>query len=115
MKHQVVIITGGARGIGYGIAKCFAAKGASIVIADVDLEAAQKSAQTLKEFGAIAATGLRCDITRREEVDAMVDRVVETFGGIDVLVNNAGICPFIDVMEMTPEVWQKTLDVDLTG
>lgn len=115
MDNQVVLITGGARGIGFGIAKCFARKGASIVIADINLEAAQEAANRLIGEGAIEAIGLRCDISLRDEVETMVQKALETFGRIDVLVNNAGICPFVDIMEMEPEMWQKTIDVNLTG
>src|SRR5687768_11790587 len=115
MKNQVVIITGGSRGIGYGIGQCFARGGATLVIADVDLEAAQGAAEELNAAGAMNSIGICCDITQRAQVDEMVEQVVETFGRIDVLVNNAGICPFVDVMEMTPEIWQRTLDVNLTG
>lgn len=113
--NQVVIITGGARGIGYGIGKCFARKGASLVIADVNLEAAEQAARQLDELGAVGSIGLQCDITDRASVRTMVDAANQHFGRINVLVNNAGICPFIDVMEMTPEVWQRTIDVNLTG
>lgn len=115
MSDWVVIITGAAQGIGRGIAKCFANKGASLVIADVNLEGAQQAAAQVKEEGAKDALGLGCDVARRDEVEAMVNKTIETFGRIDVLVNNAGICPFIEGMEMAPEVWQKTLDVNLTG
>jgi len=115
MENQVVIITGGARGIGFGIGKCFARKGASVVIGDLGLEAAQKAAKDLLDEGAKDALGLRCDVTRRDEVRALADKTVETFGRIDVLVNNAGICPFIDVMEIEPDTWKKTIDVNLHG
>ena len=115
MSHQVVIITGGAQGIGYGIAECFAERAATIVIADRSLEAASGAAAKLKALGAADALGIECSVDDRAQVEAMVDRVVQTYGGIDVLVNNAGICPFIDIMEMTPETWQKVLDVNLTG
>jgi len=115
MSEQVVIITGGSRGIGYGIATCFAHKGAILAIADLDLAAAQQAAAQLVNAGAAQAVGVRCDVSQRDEVVAMVDAVQAQFGRIDVLVNNAGICPFIDVMQLTPEVWQKTLDVNLTG
>jgi NAD(P)-dependent dehydrogenase (short-subunit alcohol dehydrogenase family) len=115
MENQVVIITGGSRGIGYGIGQRFALQGATLVIADVDLTAAQRAAEELNEAGAVKSIGIRCDITDRAQVDAMVEQAVKTFGRIDVLVNNAGICPFVDVMEMTPEIWQRTLDVNLTG
>ena len=115
MKNQVIIITGGSRGIGYGIGQCFARQGASLVIADVDADAASAAAASLNESGAVGSIGLACDITQRDQVDAMTARAEQTFGRIDVLVNNAGICPFIDVMDMTPETWQRTLDVNLTG
>ncbi len=114
-NSQIVIITGGSRGIGFGIATCFARRGATLVIADVDEAAAQDAASKLNEAGAQQSFGVACDITKRGDVEAMAERVQSTFGRIDVLVNNAGICPFVDAMEMTPEVWQRTLDVNLTG
>ncbi len=112
---QVVIITGGGRGIGLGIARCFAAKKAKLVIADKDGKLAEEAAEALRGQGASAAIAVRCDVSARESVERMVVRAVQELGRIDVLVNNAGICPFVDVMELTPEVWQKTLDVNLTG
>ncbi len=115
MNEQVVIVTGGARGIGFGIGTCFARKGARLVVADLDLDAASKAANELKTHGAADAIGVRCDVSVRSEVEAMIERAVAVFGRIDVLVNNAGICPFIEVMDMTPETWQQTLDVNLTG
>ncbi len=115
LNPQVVIVTGGSRGIGFGIAKCFAAKGASLIIADVNEPSAQKVATELQTFGAGKSLGLACDITNRSDVEKLMDKVVGEFGRIDVLVNNAGICPFIDIMEMRPETWDKTIDVNLTG
>lgn len=115
MENQVVIVTGGARGIGYGIAECFAEQGAALVIADVNETAACEAAAKLEALGAAASLGVACDVAERVQVAAMIDRVWHTLGGIDVLVNNAGICPFIDVMEMDPEVFQKTIDVNLMG
>jgi NAD(P)-dependent dehydrogenase (short-subunit alcohol dehydrogenase family) len=115
LKNKVVIITGGSQGIGFGIATCFARQKARLVIADVKEEGAREAAKKLKRLGAPDVLPLACDITKRAEVDAMVAAVIGKFKRIDVLVNNAGICPFIDVMEMKPEVWQRTLDVNLTG
>ena len=111
----IVIITGAARGIGYGIAECFAEKNATVVVADMNPETASAAAEQLIAHGAPAALGVGCDVTDRASVEAMVAQVKTTYGRIDVLVNNAGICPFVDAMDMTPEVWQKTLDVNLTG
>lgn len=115
MPNQIVIITGAARGIGYGIGQCFAGKGASLVIADMDADSAAKAAEALNAEGAVGSIGVKCDVTDRTQVEVMIQKTVATFGRIDVLVNNAGICPFIDVMELDPAVWQKTLDVNLTG
>jgi NAD(P)-dependent dehydrogenase (short-subunit alcohol dehydrogenase family) len=115
MSNQVVIITGGARGIGFGIGTCFARKGATVVVADLDLAAAQKAAEELKAAGAAETLGLACDIADRASVKKMVEDTLDGLGRIDVLVNNAGICPFVDIMEMSPEMWQKTIDVDLNG
>jgi NAD(P)-dependent dehydrogenase (short-subunit alcohol dehydrogenase family) len=115
MKNQVVIITGGSQGIGFGIASCFAKRKACLVIADVDGKKAEAAAKRLKRLGAADVLPLVCDIAKRPQVEAMVAATKSHFKRIDVLVNNAGICPFIEAMEMSPEIWQRTLDVNLTG
>jgi len=115
MKNKSVIITGAARGIGYGIAQCFAREGATVVIADANPPAAIEAAKKLAEEEGGRTLGLGCDITDATQVKAMVERVIAEIGEIDVLVNNAGICPFAEVMEMSYATWQKTIDVNLTG
>ncbi len=115
MSNPIVIVTGGARGIGFGIGSCFARSGASIVVADVDQGIAQDAAAKLNAAGAVNSIGMSCDVTQRSDVDAMIQRTLATYGRIDVLVNNAGICPFIDVMSLTPEAWARTIDVNLNG
>ncbi len=112
---QVILITGAARGIGYGIGECFAAKGDKLLIADMEQSAAVQAAGKLKDAGAADAVGLRCDVSDLSSVQQMVAAALEKFGRIDVLVNNAGICPFVDVMELSEQVWRKTLDVNTTG
>jgi NAD(P)-dependent dehydrogenase (short-subunit alcohol dehydrogenase family) len=115
MAGQIIIVTGGARGIGFGIAQCFARKEAvSIVIADLDPDSAEAAAKKLEKEGA-EAVGIGCDVAKRADVEDMVRKTIQTFGRVDVLVNNAGICPFVDVMKLAPEVWQRTIDVNLTG
>jgi NAD(P)-dependent dehydrogenase (short-subunit alcohol dehydrogenase family) len=109
MSNKVAIITGGARGIGLGIAVCLARKDMRIVIADRDGAAARTAAE---RFGGL---GVACDVTDRAQVADLVQQTITRFGRIDVLVNNAGICPFVDVMEMDPATFKKTLDVNLTG
>ena len=112
---NVVIVTGGAQGIGFGIAECFASRGANLIIADVILDRATAAADKLKESGAADALGLACDVADRASVDAMVEASLARFGRIDVLINNAGICPFQHIMEMTPATWRRTIDINLTG
>ena len=114
MKDQVVVITGAAKGIGLGIAKVFARHGATLVVADMDEAGAKKAAAELAALG-VKTLGIACDITQRPRVQAMIDRAVGEFGEINVFVNNAGICPFIDVMQLNPETWNRTLDVNLNG
>jgi len=115
MNHPVLIITGGAQGIGLGIARCFARKQYSVVIADMKEAQAREAAAQLKAEGAPDAMGIGCDITQRDQVESAVARVLEQFGRIDVLVNNAGISPFVDVMELAPELFDKVMNVNLTG
>ncbi len=112
---RTVIVTGGSRGIGFGIATCFARLGDRLVIADVDLAAAEKTAAELDGLGAKGSFGLRCDVSKRAEVEQMVTDAVAKAGRIDVLVNNAGICPFQDVMEMSEETWRRTMDINCNG
>jgi NAD(P)-dependent dehydrogenase (short-subunit alcohol dehydrogenase family) len=109
MSEQVAIITGAARGIGLGIATCLARTGRRIVIADANGAAAQQAA------AAFDGLGVSCDITQREQVESLVQQTISHFGRIDVLVNNAGICPFVDIMAMDEAVFKRTLDVNLTG
>lgn len=112
---RIVIVTGGSRGIGFGIAKCFAALGDRLAIPDLDPAAAESAAIQLRELGAADACGLRCDVADRAEVEAMVAAVKDRWGQIDVLVNNAGICPFQHVMDMSAETFEKTIAVNLMG
>lgn len=115
MTSPTILITGGAQGIGFGIATCFARKNYRVAIADMNAEGAKQAAASLIEKGAPAAIGIGCDITQRSQIEAAVKEMLESFGRIDVLVNNAGISPFVDVMELSPELFDKVFDVNLTG
>ncbi|HVZ06051.1 glucose 1-dehydrogenase [Hyphomicrobium sp.] len=88
LKDKVAVITGAASGFGRGIAELFAAEGANIVIADTSGAAADALAQKIGNDRAIAKIA---DVTKRSDVDAMIDAAVETFGGVDILINNAGV------------------------
>ena len=87
LKDKVAIVTGAASGFGRGIAELYAAEGAKVVCADLNGDGAEAVARTLGEGNAIAT---RTDVTRRADVEAMVGAAVGAFGGIDIVVNNAG-------------------------
>jgi len=106
-----VLITAGASGIGFEIAKAFLATGATVYICDIDEEALTRASAELPGL----LTG-RCDVGDRASVDAMVAEAANALGGIDVLVNNAGIGgPTKPVQDIDPDEWEAVLRVDLTG
>jgi 2-dehydro-3-deoxy-D-gluconate 5-dehydrogenase len=111
---SVAIVTGGGRGLGAALAGGFAAAGAHVVIGDQDEARALESAARIREADgeAIAA---RCDITRPDEVQALVDLATQTYGALDVLVNNAGINIPKPAAALTLEEWSRIIGVNLTG
>lgn len=114
LEGKVAIVTGGSRGIGLSIAQGYAREGAVLVLTsrhEKDLEA---PAAGLRGQGARVLT-MRADVSQQQDVKDMVNRTVETFGRIDVLVNNAGIALAKPTAEMELENWQKVLDINLTG
>lgn len=114
LSGKTAIVTGGAAGIGFGIASRLAEAKAAVVIADISEEAAKKAADDLIAAG-LKAAPIKCDVSKKEDVDAMVNFATSTFGGVDILVNNAGIYPNILVMEMTDEDWDRIMNVNLKG
>jgi 3-hydroxybutyrate dehydrogenase len=114
LKDKVAFITGSASGIGKEIAVVFAREGAKIVIADLNQEAADATAAELKSSGA-QAIGVAVDVTREEQVDAAVEAAAKAFGGIDILVSNAGIQIVHPVEEFTFADWKKMLAIHLDG
>ncbi len=114
IKDQVVIVTGSGRGIGRATAELFAAQGAKIVISDMDQDVCNQAASEIAALG-VETLGVVCNITNREQVDAMMQKVIDKFGRIDCLVNNAGITKDGMFLRMKPEQWQFIIDVNLTG
>jgi 3-hydroxybutyrate dehydrogenase len=114
LKDKVAFITGSASGIGKEIAVLFAKEGAKIVIADLNREAADATAAELKASGA-EAIGVAVDVTSEEQVDAAVEAAAGAFGGIDILVSNAGIQIVHPVEEFTFAEWKKMLAIHLDG
>lgn len=114
LKDKVAFITGSASGIGKEIATLFAKEGARIVIADLNKEAAEATAAELKASGA-QALGVAVDVTDEAQVDAAVDEAAQAFGGIDILVSNAGIQIVHPVEEFSFADWKKMLAIHLDG
>jgi 2-dehydro-3-deoxy-L-rhamnonate dehydrogenase (NAD+) len=115
LPGRVAIVTGAARGIGFAIAERLSTAGAHVVVADIAEDGATAAAERLSEGGG-KAVGVAADVTSPDEVRALVDRALESFGAVDVLVNNAGITgPDAPLWETTDEDWEKVLGLNLTG
>jgi 3-oxoacyl-[acyl-carrier protein] reductase len=114
LQGRVAIITGAAAGIGFATAQRFAAEGAIVVLCDVQEARVREAAATLAASGA-AVSAFKVDVTRRDEVDAMVAATVAAHGRIDILVNNAGITKDARLAKMTEAQFDAVVDVNLKG
>lgn len=116
LTGKSAIVTGGSRGIGLAIASALAAEGAHVAITGLD---GSHLAEACKKITALAGGGLvegiRADVRDHRDVDRMVAQSVARFGGLDYLVNNAGIGVFSHVADMTPAQWAQTIETNLTG
>jgi 3-oxoacyl-[acyl-carrier protein] reductase len=113
LENRVALITGGAKGIGRGIALKFAGEGCSVGIADINLVEANN---TIKQISGMGRDGLalQCDVTDGKQVKSVVDQVLKKFGKIDILVNNAGGMPSAPPLEeMEEELWDRVVDLNL--
>ena len=115
IKDKVALITGGARGIGLGIAKAFLAAEAKVAICDNNQAQLKNTTQGLKANYSGRVQGIIVDVSVENEVRNMVTKVVRKFGTIDILVNNAGISGMNYFWEMPVEEWDNVLDVNLKG
>jgi len=114
LTGRTAIVTGGAMGIGLGIATRLAQAGANVLIADLDENAANKSVQDLSTQGLKVKT-VKTDVSSETDVDKMVQTVVQDFGGLDIIVNNAGIYPQMPLAKMTKEDFDRVIAVNLRG
>lgn len=114
LKDKVALITGGARGIGKAIGLVYAKEGADIVIADVNLEEAEKTAKEIEALGR-KALALTMDVTDYSKVEEAVNKILDKFAKIDILVNNAGITKDNLLLRMSQLEWDAVLNVNLKG
>jgi 3-oxoacyl-[acyl-carrier protein] reductase len=114
LKDRVVLVTGGARGIGKAIAENVAKRGAQLVIADISLSSAEEAAKELSASGG-RTLALRLDVSKSGEVGAAFEKIMKEFGRIDVLINNAGITKDGLILRMKEEDWDAVININLKG
>ncbi|MFY9175559.1 MAG: glucose 1-dehydrogenase [Peptococcia bacterium] len=114
LKDKVCIITGGAKGIGEATSYKFAAEGAKVVVADIDLSAGNTVVDNIKAKGG-EAIALKVDVTDKNNVAEMVKATTDKYGRIDVLINNAGIIMDASLAKMTDEQFNRVIDINLKG
>ncbi len=111
LEKKRIVVTGGASGIGAATAARFLDEGASVVVLDRDQEAGEKLATELPGLAGV----VMCDVSDLAQVQSAVQEAIDTMGGIDVLINNAGISIRHDFLDITPEEWGSVIGVNLTG
>ena len=115
LEGKVAVVTGAASGMGKAIAELYAAEGAKVVVADMNLDGAEAVVQGISSNGG-TAKAVKVNVTSQEDIDNMIDTAVNEFGTLDILVNNAGIMDgFEPVGEITDEKWDMIFDVNTKG
>ncbi|QRV14036.1 glucose 1-dehydrogenase [Haloterrigena salifodinae] len=113
---DVAIVTGSSSGIGRGIAERFAADGVDVVVCSREQENVDPVAEEINESDSPGeALAVECDVTDRDAVEALVEATVEEFGGLDVLVNNAGASFMADFDDISPNGWETIMDINVNG
>lgn len=114
VRGKTTVVTGGGAGIGRAIAILFAREGAKVAVADIDATAAQVTVDMIDKNGG-SAVAIEADVTKSPSVEHMVQKASTTFGGLDILINNAGVGTDGDAVALSEKEWQRILDVNLTG
>jgi 3-oxoacyl-[acyl-carrier protein] reductase len=115
LAGKIAVVTGGTRGIGNAIAAALVGEGMHVMICGREKAAAETAAAALQRSGPGRCAGAACDVRRYEQVEALMGQASQQFGGLDVLVNNAGIAGRGAVAEIPLERWHEVLDTNLTG
>jgi len=115
LRGKVAVVTGGSRGIGLAIARALAAEGVNVSVtglSDAHLSAARSK---IESAGPSAVETLRADVRRYDDIERAINATVGRFGGLDILINNAGVGVFAEVADMTPAQWSEVIDTNVTG
>ncbi len=115
MTGKVALVTGGSKGIGYGIAECLIAEGVNVIVTSRSLEKAEESAAKLTAIGKGKCIGLQADVRQMEDQEAMVKKALDVWGQIDIVIANAGVGHFASIEDLTPQQWHEVIDINLTG
>jgi 3-oxoacyl-[acyl-carrier protein] reductase len=114
LKGKVAVVTGSRRGIGRAIALEMAKEGARVVVSDIELKECQIVCDEIRKLGS-HAIAVKCDVTKKNEVNAMMEKAIQKFGRIDIMVNNAGVYVSKPFTETTEEDWDFMLNINLKG
>jgi NAD(P)-dependent dehydrogenase (short-subunit alcohol dehydrogenase family) len=114
LRDKVAIVTGATKGIGVAVAQLFAKEGANVVLTGRSADLGESVAQQIRAEGGDALF-VQCDVGKKAEIDALVERTVAHYGTIDIVVNNAGVNHSADFFEITEEDWDWVMSVDLKG
>ena len=113
LQNQVAIVTGAGRNIGEDVAKLFAQEGASVAVVDLDKDRGKRVADEINKMTPVRAVSIVCDVASADSVEKMVQYVVNQFGGIDILVNNAAWTDHKNLFDITEDEWDRVMNVCL--
>ena len=115
LSGKSAVVTGSSKGIGYSIAEALADAGADVVVSARDAGEVESAAARLNERGGGRAIGVVCDVREYDSVTRLIGSAVENFGGLDILINNAGVGGFAPVDELSVEKWDQVIETNLSG
>lgn len=115
LENKVAFVTGGSKGIGYGVAAALSSMGVRVGITSRHREEAEKAAREIAKNGKGEVLGIEADVRNFESQQAAVKQLVDKWGQLDIVVANAGVGHFGSIEDLTPEQWQQTIDTNLTG
>ena len=115
LRGKVALVTGGSRGIGLAIARALVAEGIKVSVTGLNDARLSDAKSKIESAGPSAVETLHADVRRYDDIERALNATVGRFGGLDILINNAGVGIFADVAAMTPEQWSEVIDTNLTG